>query len=484
MEKQTIMCFQCAEIARDILVLVLVLVLVCLSSRNSSLVRPPPSLSRLPLLTIIKSESARSQGELDSSSLSQFLQHQALPSTAQHFRNAFNLPSTPPPTNASPQLITTTMPTYGPLRTTVSLYMWEADACQDISGLGDASSGCEVERIKEDSFDNTSLDFLGPGSVPYYLVNAGQDLFSPAPAPAHDVAITPANKVGCVGPTTTPGSVEYAGPVIRSPSRSPPTNESTEPDHDSSLSSLDSSMFETSPQGVGSGSIVGVATGSSASLIILIPKFLANNPNTADPLSSTKKMPSQYRRLFAPPILVKKAIRKPITSPKALKLQIDLSKESFMHSIVTNNPEDICISVLYNGEFVYSRVFRWNTFNSGQKTEGGHPAISGRRVGTTVEVPWIINPMSQNAPADFVSHSMTAAEARWAKINQNLLREADEWGRDGKFDMFRNPLGEYLEALSKTSMPKKAWPLGDGGLNIGVIDVSTSRQMPVSPSWE
>ena len=77
---------------------------------------------------------------------------------------------------------------------------------------------------------------------------------------------------------------------------------------------------------------------------------------------------------------------------------------------------------------------------------------------------------------------MTAAEARWAKINQNLLREADEWGKDGKFDMFRNPLGEYLEALSKTSMPKKARPLGDGGLDIGVIDVSTSRQKPASPS--
>ena len=241
-------------------------------------------------------------------------------------------------------------------------------------------------------------------------------------------------------------------------------------------------MFETSPQGVGTGSIVDVATGSSASRTLFMPKLLANHPDTADPLSSSKKMPKKPRRLFAPPILVKQAIRKPITSPKALKLQVDLSKESFMQSIVTNNPEDICISVFYNGEFMYSRVFRWNTFNSGQKTEGGHPAVSGRRVGTTVEVPWIINPMSQKSSADFASHSMTAAEARWAKINQNLLREADEWGKDGKFDMFRNPLGEYLEALSKTSMPKKARPLGDGGLDIGVIDVSTSRQKPASPS--
>lgn len=362
----------------------------------------------------------------------------------------FHLPSSPPPINAAPPLIALAMPTYGPLRTTVSLYMWEPDACQDVSGLGDASSGCAVERIREDAFDNTSLDFLGPGSVPFYLINAGQDLFSPAPPADNGDAVTPAKRVNS---SATPGSAESVGPAIRSPLTSPLANDLLETDHDSSLSSLDSSMFETGRQAIDTGSSPGAIADS------------------ADSASNTNTKTSKHRRLFNPPVTVKNGIQKPITSPKALKLQIDLSKESFIHSIVTNTPEDICISVFYNGEFVYSRVFRWNTFNSGQKAEGGHPAVSGRRVGTTVEVPFIINPMPHDVPTGSASHSMCAAEVRWAKINQKLLREADEWGRDGKFNMFRNPLGEYLEALSKTSVPKKAWHLGDSGLNIGVIDV-------------
>ncbi|KAK0104057.1 hypothetical protein ONS96_005159 [Cadophora gregata f. sp. sojae] len=358
-------------------------------------------------------------------------------------------------TNAAYQSIVTTMPTYGPLRTTVSLYMWEADARQDISGLGDASSGCEVERIREDAFNDTTLDFLGPGSVPFYLVNAGQDLFSPTAAVNTGDAVTPATKSGRVNLPATIGTAESAGLALRSPFAGAPTNDTIEPDHESSLSSIDSSMFEPSPQETG--------IGSTASGIA--------EPGTIDTVTKRNNKPSKPRRLFVPPILTKNAIRKPITSPKALKLQIDLSKESFMHSIVTKTPEDICISVFYNGEFVYSRVFRWNTFNSGQKTEGGHPSVSGRRVGNTLEVPWILNPMPHGVANDYESQSMATAEARFAKINQNLLNEADEWGRDGKFDMFRNPLGEYLEALSETSIPKKAWLLGDSGVNIGVIDV-------------
>lgn len=127
-----------------------------------------------------------------------------------------------------------------------------------------------------------------------------------------------------------------------------------------------------------------------------------------------------------------------------------------------------------------SRIFRWNTFNSGQKSEGGHPTVSGRRVGTTLEVPWIIMPISQDVPTSFALPNLSIAEATWGKINQNLLVEADEWGRDGKFDMFRNPVGEYLEYLSKMPIPKKTWPLGGGRPTIGVIDVSFSFTYPLA----
>lgn len=188
----------------------------------------------------------------------------------------------------------------------------------------------------------------------------------------------------------------------------------------------------------------------------------------------------------SPPVIVKKPMSKPITSPKPMKLQVDLSSKSFMHSLITNTPEDVCISVFYNGEFVSSRLFRWNTFNSGQKSEGGHPIVSGRRIGSTAELPWIIKPMSQDVPTTFVSPTLSAAEATWRKINHNLLVEANEWGREGKFGMFRNPVGEYLECLSKLPLPKKAWPLGGEGQSIGVIDVSFSHTSNgvLSPPWQ
>lgn len=202
---------------------------------------------------------------------------------------------------------------------------------------------------------------------------------------------------------------------------------------------------------------------------------MANIVYTDNASARPKRNLKETPRPFQPPVIAKKPMSKPITSPKPIKLQVDLSNKSFMHSLITNIPEDVSVNVFYNGEFVSSRVFRWNTFNSGQKSEGGHPTVSGRRIGTTLEVPWIIKPVSQEVPTSFVSPTMSAAEVTWGKINQNLLVEADEWGRDGKFDMFRNPVGEYLECLSKLSIPKKAWPLSGSSPNIGVIDVSFSH---------
>ncbi|CZS88087.1 uncharacterized protein RCO7_01056 [Rhynchosporium graminicola] len=343
------------------------------------------------------------------------------------------------------------MPTYGPLGTSVSLYTWEADAHHEGSAQGDLTQTYEVERIREDNFDNQRLDFLGPSSAPFFLVNAGQDLFSQTAGSNDGDAVLEVN------PVTTTKRVNST-PAARSilPG-SPPDNDLTESDHDTTLSSLNSSLFERSPQTTegtprneaGEGAGVGAASA---------------------PSRSTKNS-NKIRSLMKPLISNNKAISKPITSPKPIKLQIDLSTRSFMPSLISNVPEDVCVSVFYNGEFTYSKIFRWSTFSSGQKAECGHPTISGRRIGTTIEIPWVIKPMPQNVKLSVIEKHLLTAGATWDKIGQSLLAEADKWGRDGKFDMFRNPVGEYLESLSKLPIPKRAWPLGAKGLSIGVVDV-------------
>ncbi|KAL2071320.1 hypothetical protein VTL71DRAFT_12555 [Oculimacula yallundae] len=358
------------------------------------------------------------------------------------------------------------MPTYGPLGTTVSLYTWETGAGEESSGQGESGQTrrVEVERVREDKFNKQGLDFLGPSSVPFFLVNAGQDLFSPASASSSDSdTVTPIDSATKTKrANTTPPQVNAIPAATLLLLESPPTIDLMESDQDTTLSSLNSSLFEPSPRAKEESSSDEAAEDGGAG-----PGPVNPDNNYSRPTKNSNKPQSSFKPLG----LGNKAMSKPITRPKPLKLQIDLSNKSFMPSLITNLPEDICFSVFYNGEFMYSKVFRWSTYNSGQKSESGHPTVSGRRIGTSVEVPWVIKPMSQNEPSSHVSPSVSTAETTWGKISQSLLAEADEWGREGKFDMFRNPVGEYLEYLSKLPIPKKASPLRAPGLNIGVMDV-------------
>lgn len=84
------------------------------------------------------------------------------------------------------------MPTYGPLGTTVRVHVWETVPGQDTSTVGDAACGVPVERISENYFDKPGgVDFLGPSSFPFYLVNAGNELFE---LPLSSESFQPLNK--------------------------------------------------------------------------------------------------------------------------------------------------------------------------------------------------------------------------------------------------------------------------------------------------
>jgi hypothetical protein len=165
-------------------------------------------------------------------------------------------------------------------------------------------------------------------------------------------------------------------------------------------------------------------------------------------------------------------ISKPITSAKPIKITVDLSKKSFMKSLYTNNSQDISINIFYNGEFVSSKVIRYHTLGSLTPEERSQH-FCGRRIDTCLEVPFVVLPATQDGA--FTSDQPPEGsefEDRWNKVNQLLLTEADEWERTGKYDIFRAPVGEYLEELSKKPVPEDLKNKGIIGNKAGIIDVS------------
>jgi hypothetical protein len=125
-----------------------------------------------------------------------------------------------------------------------------------------------------------------------------------------------------------------------------------------------------------------------------------------------------------------------------------------MKSLYTNNSLDICVNIFYNGEFVHSKVLRSRTATS-YTAEEKTKHFCGRRIDNNHEIPWVVLPVMQD-DASIVSMppEYSSFEDRWNRVNQLLSKEADEWGRTGKYDMFRAPVGEYLEELSKKPIPE------------------------------
>lgn len=172
------------------------------------------------------------------------------------------------------------------------------------------------------------------------------------------------------------------------------------------------------------------------------------------------------------PQLVQDIVSKPITTAVPVMVELSLSKNSFMESIITNDAQDICVNVFFNGQFTSSRVFRSHTaehFTAEQKDQ----FFGGRRIDTHLEVPWVILPVTNDdtSPSE-KSHESSSFEDRWDKVNQLLLQEAHEWGRAGKYKMFRSPVGEYLAELSKKPVPQNMKNGGTVGRQGGIIDVS------------
>ena len=157
-------------------------------------------------------------------------------------------------------------------------------------------------------------------------------------------------------------------------------------------------------------------------------------------------------------------------------VNVELSKKSFIKSINTNDDQDICVSIFCNGQFTCSRVVRSRTATSWAASRMAQP-FGGRRVDTNLEVPWVVLPLTQDNT--YVSNNAQESSSfadRWNNINQLLDEESDQWGRTGKDGMFKAPIGEYLEELSRREVPESMRNIGAVGSKAGIIDVSKASQ--------
>lgn len=141
-----------------------------------------------------------------------------------------------------------------------------------------------------------------------------------------------------------------------------------------------------------------------------------------------------------------------------------------MKSVHTGTDQDVSVNIFYNGEFVSSSVYSHQRV-FGQATR--KKQFCGRRIDTLSEAPWILLPKIQEGILGLGGVAQGSSfEGNWNRVNQLLLEEADEWGRTGKYNMFRAPVGEYLEEISKKSVPESMRNQGTKGAAAGIIDVS------------
>ncbi|KAI9055523.1 hypothetical protein LZ554_000471 [Drepanopeziza brunnea f. sp. 'monogermtubi'] len=385
------------------------------------------------------------------------------------------------------------MPTYGPRSTTVGLYCWDPIPEKKSTTAANVSRRYKVERIREERFDGgRGVDFLGSSTAPFYLVNAGQNLFyGEGIVNSGDDGCDPSGVDGKTGSrastyTKSIRGLENPGPPPgEDPSPRQTPKQGPDTDLDSNLSIMSSSQF----------------TEDDLASDLEGP----GDDRVEETVIPSKREQNSIRP--APPNIIDNAIIKPIRIPKPIKIQIDFTRNSSFNPS-TKSRQDVCVNVFVNGEFVYSKVFRAQSLRGSKENALPKIAIGGRRVSKTLEVPWIVLPIRAESPTAGVvgqeetgdtlqssvnvaqgkpvelnvpapesyngDLSISSAESRWYEINQSLLTEAEKWGRDGEFDVFRDPVGEYLFELSKLKFPNNAKLADANSRNIGVMDVVIS----------
>jgi hypothetical protein len=351
------------------------------------------------------------------------------------------------------------MPTYHIHGTTVKLYVWDphqspskVEVSQIASTPLDAAYGRDVEPLKEEYFQgHEGVEFLG-SDMPFFLVQAGKDLF--------------------FNRRQNSGVAELSSPPDEQ-SRELQASSNEVDDDDSTLSSMSSSMFADlfPPE---------TEQNSSPNIGLDESNLRTATSQLTYTVSTKNNKKKKYRGWvnLKPKMESQDIVSKPITTATPMKCNIELSKTSFLKSLCTSDQQDLCVNIFYNGQLAHSRVLRQNTACSFTAEEKEQP-FAGRRIDTNLEVPWVILPMTEYDTIVASSAQVSSSfEERWNNVNELLLQEAGHWGHAGKFEMFRAPVGEYLEELSKRPMPESMKGKDTVACKAGIIDVSNKRSVP------
>ncbi|GAB7364735.1 hypothetical protein MBLNU230_g5534t1 [Neophaeotheca triangularis] len=232
----------------------------------------------------------------------------------------------------------------------------------------------------------------------------------------------------------------------------------TQPDSDSSLTSIGSSPMLTPSKGVFASSPQKSLTdpvrlsGSSTSK-------LAQSRRAKDAASPSTDSKRKYSEITSsvPPFSTPHSVNN--TSQQALALAINILPETFLPLESSQKPGDLKIEVFLNGSLV-GVAFVAARLASALKGIGGLQLFSGTRMHRQTEKPWTYERGSHEKPPT------TAGQGKWAVIADALKREALARGHDSSGDT--SVSAKYLAAVAGLPLPTH---LQEEDHNLGIMDV-------------
>ncbi|KAI9797189.1 MAG: hypothetical protein M1833_005598 [Piccolia ochrophora] len=364
------------------------------------------------------------------------------------------------------------MPTYFSKSTKVELSVPNA-AIRCLSGsrrslsastLVDNGPGPQQLILSEASLlyhdDDMHMGFLGqPQSIPFFLVRAGQELFSS----------------GAVNSVSGRKSFRAASQDASSLSSGPSTlQENVRPQKNKSSSGEVPPMTVTRSN---SGRLLKLKP-SVSSALTGTPKSPPSLIGAGSDETADNNRPSGLSTPILPSPRWKQpqfATAEPLVEPSPLTLTVTLSRSSFCpHKNYRGH--DVYIVVFFNGEFAASRTVTSRATGAASNPSDLIQSFTGRRIDRTQERKWVFVPLHQTADGSIRSFSRSnraqeGSSERWAEIATALNEEALQWGKNERDQP--SVVSEYLLSLAKLPMPPKVEGMQkSGGQKMGIIDVA------------
>jgi hypothetical protein len=157
------------------------------------------------------------------------------------------------------------------------------------------------------------------------------------------------------------------------------------------------------------------------------------------------------------------------SNPMALSLHVNLSDNTFISGMDTQNKIHLKIDTFFNGQLSSCLFVPPHDIRSGAKSL--HQVFAGYRSDYLVERPWVILSPQKNADGSpRKSKGICLPEDRWNGICEALVRESEarNMDKDGNIP----PSAEFLKALATMQMPDQVKGMQRAGSRaFGVVDV-------------